>query len=90
MQLQAPLLHSLSLALQSSRSFPLLLSQQIQSFCKLTCFGSNPSDPSDPFFVKIVFLVNLLLASCFLFWTLLLVFELLFDGLLLLLELLFG
>jgi hypothetical protein len=31
--LQAPLLHSLSLALQSSRPFPLLLSQQIQSFC---------------------------------------------------------
>jgi hypothetical protein len=64
MQLQAPLLHSLSLALQSSRPFPLLLSQQNQSFCKLTFFGSNPSDP---FFVKFLFLVNLLLSFLFSF-----------------------
>jgi hypothetical protein len=58
---------TLSLALQSSRPFPLLLSQQNQSFCKLTFFGANPSDPSDPFFVKFLFLVNLLLSFLFSF-----------------------
>ncbi len=72
-QLQATLLHSLSRALQSSRrgpstlyllqrTFPLLLSQQIQSFCKRTCFVSNPSEPSDPFFVNFFFVES---SSCF-------------------------